>query len=111
MSCGRWSKIASRLPGRTDNEIKNIWNTHLKKKLSKISEEAVPSTANAVLMDAEFCTDEVPMMEPHEIMMFLYRNSSSLSSSLSSSSSSLGSSDEVKELDVSCLFEQESAYQ
>lgn len=29
----RWSKIASHLPGRTDNEIKNFWNTHLRKKL------------------------------------------------------------------------------
>ncbi|XP_027362763.1 transcription factor MYB53-like [Abrus precatorius] len=29
----KWSTIASHLPGRTDNEIKNFWNTHLKKKL------------------------------------------------------------------------------
>ncbi|KAG5532979.1 hypothetical protein RHGRI_027281 [Rhododendron griersonianum] len=29
----RWSAIATRLPGRTDNEIKNFWHTHLKKKL------------------------------------------------------------------------------
>lgn len=29
----RWSLIAGRLPGRTDNEIKNYWNTHLVKRL------------------------------------------------------------------------------
>ncbi|EEC83776.1 hypothetical protein OsI_29670 [Oryza sativa Indica Group] len=28
-----WSAIATHLPGRTDNEIKNFWNTHLKKRL------------------------------------------------------------------------------
>lgn len=28
----KWSKIARALPGRTDNEIKNYWRTHLKKK-------------------------------------------------------------------------------
>ncbi|GAB4846749.1 transcription factor [Ancistrocladus abbreviatus] len=29
----RWSLIAGRVPGRTDNQVKNYWNTHLSKKL------------------------------------------------------------------------------
>ncbi|XP_010441164.1 PREDICTED: transcription factor MYB23-like [Camelina sativa] len=29
----RWSLIAKRVPGRTDNQVKNYWNTHLSKKL------------------------------------------------------------------------------
>ncbi|XP_016432631.1 uncharacterized protein LOC107759231 [Nicotiana tabacum] len=38
----RWSLIAGRLPGRTDNEIKNYWNTHLIKKLKNAGIEPKP---------------------------------------------------------------------
>ncbi|KAL9234618.1 hypothetical protein vseg_009471 [Gypsophila vaccaria] len=38
----KWSLIAGRLPGRTDNEIKNYWNTHIKRKL--ISRGVDPQT-------------------------------------------------------------------
>jgi hypothetical protein len=39
----RWSLIAGRLPGRTDNELKNYWNTHLSKRFEK---SHVPSYSN-----------------------------------------------------------------
>nr|CAB3495813.1 unnamed protein product [Digitaria exilis] len=29
----KWSQIAAQLPGRTDNEVKNFWNSYIKKRL------------------------------------------------------------------------------
>ncbi|KAL1223255.1 Transcription factor MYB35 [Cardamine amara subsp. amara] len=37
----RWSSIARKLPGRTDNDVKNHWNTKLKKRLMKMGIDPV----------------------------------------------------------------------
>ncbi|KAH0896207.1 hypothetical protein HID58_045775 [Brassica napus] len=41
----RWSIIAAHLPGRTDNDIKNYWNTKLRKKLMSSSSSSHSSSA------------------------------------------------------------------
>nr|AGO03565.1 MIXTA-like 1 [Erythranthe lewisii] len=37
----RWSAIATHIPKRTDNEIKNYWNTRLKKRLTRMGIDPV----------------------------------------------------------------------
>ncbi|XP_009600051.1 transcription factor MYB102 [Nicotiana tomentosiformis] len=47
----KWSAIAGRLPGRTDNEIKNYWNTHIRKKLLRMGIDPVTHSPRLDLLD------------------------------------------------------------
>ncbi|KAL5793913.1 hypothetical protein ACOSP7_002507 [Xanthoceras sorbifolium] len=47
----KWSAIAARLPGRTDNEIKNYWNTHIRKRLLRTGIDPVTHAPRIDLLD------------------------------------------------------------
>ncbi|KAI3728696.1 hypothetical protein L6452_17337 [Arctium lappa] len=47
----KWSAIAARLPGRTDNEIKNYWNTHIRKRLLRNGIDPVTHRPRHDLLD------------------------------------------------------------
>ncbi|XP_026453546.1 transcription factor MYB30-like [Papaver somniferum] len=54
----KWAAIASNLPQRTDNDIKNYWNTHLKKKLNKFHSVLRPHHLESSSKSFEFLNED-----------------------------------------------------
>ena len=55
----KWSQIAARLPGITDNEIKTFWNSSIKKKMKLMEIDPTthkPLSARKDLDDGKFTT-------------------------------------------------------
>ncbi|KAJ8775249.1 hypothetical protein K2173_020253 [Erythroxylum novogranatense] len=89
----RWSIIAKQLPGRTDNDVKNYWNTKLRKKLRKMGIDPVthkpfsqvltefgnisdiPGTGNQIISLSKRLSNDV-MSKPGDSPAIAWRSSS-----------------------------------
>ncbi|CAM0945061.1 unnamed protein product [Alopecurus aequalis] len=85
----KWSMIAAQLPGRTDNEIKNYWNTHLKKQLRLMGLDEPPPGPTAGCPAARHMAQwETARLEAEARLSLLSSSSAAATATTTSGSSS-----------------------
>ncbi|KAI3694026.1 hypothetical protein L1987_76984 [Smallanthus sonchifolius] len=101
----KWSEMAAYLPGRSDNEIKNRWHTHLKKREKKDGDVLENEHVETIQPDQENAKEN-QMPAQNSNLEFLQDVESLLAESPSSSTKScwfsgldsVGSSDNIQQL-------------
>ncbi|KAJ0594310.1 putative transcription factor MYB-HB-like family [Helianthus annuus] len=84
----RWSLIATELSGRTDNEIKNHWNAHLRKTLENTGNQTTKKIKNKKIKKKKMLDDQKAETESQQKsteVKLVDSGSSSSSSTLSTS--------------------------
>ncbi|KAI5336744.1 PREDICTED: mRNAion [Prunus dulcis] len=95
----RWSLIAGRLPGRTDNEIKNYWNSHLSKRIIQKEKQSGANPTRQMVS-----TDQKLSLAEHHQKVHIEMKEDSLSEE-GASFASKDSSKNMNNIDVDDFFD------